>query len=123
MKFYVDLSDGAQPIEQREIVFNATAQARSPSGRVAGHRHAAGAPDDDASTGVLLDDVARAGPRARRTIPVFRYYAYNRAVPPRPTRSCLPTPLSRADLARVAKIELGFITLPPGGQAHAALVA
>ena len=31
----------------------------------------------------------------------------------------LTTPLSATDLARVAKIEVGFVALPPGGSATA----
>ena len=50
----------------------------------------------------LLSDVTRRG-RAR-TPPIFRYYAYNTATPPRPDAP-LPTPLSATDLARVAKID------------------
>ena len=42
----------------------------------------------------------------------FHYYAYSLADPPRPT-ILLPTPLTLADRARVAKIEVGFTTLPP----------
>ena len=64
---------------------------------------------------LVLDDVTR------RPIPplpapqdqfYFHYYAYSLADPPRPT-ILLPTPLTLADRARVAKIEMGFTALPP----------
>ena len=46
---------------------------------------------------------------------IFRYYAYDLADPPRPIDPA-PTPLNATDLARVAKIEIGFMTLPPGAK-------
>jgi hypothetical protein len=60
---------------------------------------------------LLVDQVARRIPSD--PTPVFRYYAYNTSDPPRPDLE-LPTPLSTSDLARVAKIEVGFVALPPG---------
>jgi hypothetical protein len=44
--------------------------------------------------------------------PLFRFYAYNAATPPRPDTP-LSTPLSAANLGLVARIELSFRTLAP----------
>jgi type II secretory pathway pseudopilin PulG len=44
--------------------------------------------------------------------PIFRFYAYNSATPPRPD-TALSAPLSATDLGLVARIELSFRTLPP----------
>jgi hypothetical protein len=118
VKFHADLSDGARPIEQRELIFNPTAMTiteRTWAGVVAG----AGAPITFPAltrNRQLLDEVTR---RSAPDPPViFRYYAYNSppatvpVTPPRPT-VLLPTPLSAADTARVAKVDIGFTTLPP----------
>jgi len=67
-------------------------------------------------TRVLLDDVVKRVLKPSGTIlPTFRYYAYNTLTPPRPS-VLLPTPLSTTDLARVAKIDIGFNTLPPASK-------
>jgi len=116
VKFHVDLTDRLRPIEQRELVFNPTTQTLTQStwSGVVGASGATTWPNPPAVK-LLLDDVTR------RPIPplpapqdtaFFHYYAYSLADPPRPT-ILLPTPLTLADRARVAKIELGFTALPP----------
>ena len=116
VKFHVDLTDRLRPVEQRELVFNPTTQTLTQSTwtGVVGATGATTWPNAPAVK-LLLDDVTR------RPIPplpapqdtaFFHYYAYSLADPPRPT-ILLPTPLTLADRARVAKIELGFNTLPP----------
>ena len=46
---------------------------------------------------------------------IFRYYAYNTASPRgRSSRSTVP--LNATDLARTARIDIGFLTIPPGGK-------
>ena len=52
-------------------------------------------------------------------IPIFRYFAYNAATPPRPA-TVLTTPLSTTSLGLVARIELSFRTLPPKAVSTAA---
>ena len=118
MKFHVDLTDRLRPVEQRELVFDPTRRRRrSPRapGRASWGRAGTTTWPNPPATKLLLDDVTR------RPIPplpapqdtaFFHYYAYSLANPPRPT-ILLPTPLTLADRARVAKIEIGFTTLPP----------
>jgi prepilin-type N-terminal cleavage/methylation domain-containing protein len=110
VKFHVDLTDGSKPIEQHEIAYDATA--RTLTERV---WPGTGSPlsfPTLTSTRQITDNVV---PRPAPDAPIFRYYAYNTATPPRPA-TLLPTPLSATDLARVAKIEIGFVTLPPGAR-------
>jgi hypothetical protein len=108
VKFHVDLTDGAKPIEQHEIFYNSTA--RTLTERVwPGVGSPLSFPTQTVTRQITDGVVQRPSPNA----PVFRYYAYNTATPPRPA-TLLPTPLSATDLARVAKIEIGFVTLPPG---------
>jgi type II secretory pathway pseudopilin PulG len=108
VKFYVDLSNGSRPTEQREIAFDATARTireRTWPGQ--------GSPltfPTMTKDRVILDDVFRRA--APDPTEIFRYYAYNTADPPRPDLR-LATPLSATDRARVARIEIGFTTLPP----------
>jgi prepilin-type N-terminal cleavage/methylation domain-containing protein len=109
IKFHVDLTDGSTPIQQREIVFNNTT--KTITERV---WPGAGSPLAFPTMTVnrqLIGEVARRIPSD--PTPIFRYYAYNTADPPRPDL-LLTTPLSATDLARVAKIEVGFVALPPG---------
>ena len=109
VKFHADLSDGSKPIQQREIVFNPTA--RTITERVWPGSGSPLAFPTMTVNRLLVDQVARRIPSD--PTPVFRYYAYDLNDPPRPDLE-LPTPLSTTDLARVAKIEVGFVALPPG---------
>ena len=116
VKFHVDLTDGSKPIEQHELVFNPTAKTLSE--RVwPGQGSPITFPTQTVNR-LLLDNVTRSQAPDASIIPIFRYYAYNTATVPRPSLR-LPTPLSATDLARVAKIEVAFKTLPPGQAATA----
>lgn len=59
--------------------------------------------------GALLTDAAPESDRA-----LFRYFAYQGS-PPRPDLP-LPTPLSAADSARVARIEVAYVAFPTRGK-------
>jgi hypothetical protein len=54
-------------------------------------------------------------PGATQDVPIFRYYAFNTATPPRPDLA-LPTPLGATDLGRVARIEIAFRALRPNAR-------
>jgi hypothetical protein len=116
VKFHADLSDGSRVIEQRELAYNPVAKSITEK-TWAG----VGTPilfPTVTKTRQILDEVTtRPAPNAA----IFRYYAYNIppvTVPPTPPRPSvqLPTPLSAIDLARVAKIDVGFTTLPPNSK-------
>jgi prepilin-type N-terminal cleavage/methylation domain-containing protein len=110
VKFHVDLSDGATSIQQRELVFNPTTKTIRERTWPGNGLTPLAFPTMTRDR-LLIEDVVR-----RLTAgdgPIFRYYAYNTLSPPQP-KVLLPTPLNAADLARVAKIDIGFITLPPG---------
>lgn len=117
VKFHVDLSDGSQPIQQREITFNPTARTfteRTWAG--------SGSPlvfPTVTRTRQLVSDIFRSQDKDGNVIPIFKYYAYNTAVPPRPELR-LATPLSTLDRAQVARIDVGFRALPPGTKATSA---
>jgi prepilin-type N-terminal cleavage/methylation domain-containing protein len=111
VKFHVDLTDGSKPIEQHEIVYNATT--RTLVERIwPGQGSPLAFPTMTVNRQITDNVVKRPAPDA----PIFKYYAYNTPTPPavpKPT-TLLPTPLNATDLARVAKIEIGFVALPPG---------
>ncbi len=109
VKFHADLSDGSTAIMQREIAYDNTA--RTITERVwPGQGSPLSFPTRTVNR-LLVDQVARRVPSD--PTPIFRYYAYSTADPPRPD-VLLTTPLSATDLARVARIEVGFVALPPG---------
>ena len=118
VRFHTDLSDGARPIAQHEITFDPIARTlteRSWAGVVAGG--VVTFPALTRNRQILSEVTTRPAPNAA----IFRYYAYNVppvTVPPTPPRPSvlLPTPLSATDLARVAKIDMGFTTLPPNAR-------
>jgi hypothetical protein len=107
VKFHADLSDGSRLLEQRELVFDPAAKTIVEK-TWAGVGSPVTFPKLTRSRQLLDDVTSRPAPDAA----MFRYYAYNSATPPRPVLQ-LPTPLSATDLARTARIEVGFITLPP----------
>jgi prepilin-type N-terminal cleavage/methylation domain-containing protein len=114
VRFHVDLSDGSRAIEQRELAFSPTAgtiRERVWPGQGAPLAFPTRTVDRE-----LVGEVVRAKDPLGNQIPVFRYYAYNSPAPPGVPRpvTLLSTPLSATDLARVAKIEVGFVALPPG---------
>ena len=112
VKFHVDLSDGSRSIEQHEIAFNPTARHAGREG-LARPGLAADVPDADRQP-AAAERVARRGRtrpsplRSSGTTPTTSRRR-RRAEPVR-----LTTPLSATDLARVAKIEINFMALPPG---------
>jgi hypothetical protein len=112
VKFHADLSDGTRLIEQRELLYD-------PVKRTINERTWAGSlilgvvtfPTLTKNRQLISEITTRPAPDAA----IFRYYAYNTAVPPRPIIQ-LPTPLSATDLARTARIDVGFVTLPPNAR-------
>ena len=118
VRFHTDLSDGTRTIEQHEIAFD-------PAANTIIERTWAGVnnagvvtfPNLTRNRQILSEVTTRPAPNAA----IFRYYAYNTppvTVPvtaPRPS-VLLPTPLNATDLARVARIDVGFITLPPNAR-------
>jgi type II secretory pathway pseudopilin PulG len=110
VKFHSDLSDGSRPIEQRELIYD-------PTKGTINERTWAGVgtpltfPTMTKNRQLIGEITTRPAPDAA----IFRYYAYNTLVPPRPIVQ-LATPLSATDLARVARIDVGFITLPPNAR-------
>jgi len=111
VKFHVDLSNGTLPIEQREIVFNPVAKTINER-TWAGVGAPLGFPTLTKDRQLLNEVLPRIPPEPTA---IFRYFAYSTAPTPRPDLQ-LPTPLNATDLARVAKIEVGFLTLPPGAK-------
>ena len=110
VKFHSDLSDGTKPIEQREIVFDPTAKTIVER-TWAGVGNPLTFPTMTRSRQIMTEVTNRAAPDAA----IFRYYAYDTGTPPRPIIQ-LPTPLNATDLARTAKIDVGFTTLPPNAK-------
>jgi type II secretory pathway pseudopilin PulG len=110
VKFYVDLSNGSKPAEQRELRFDQTTRTIRERAWV-GSGSPLAFPTNPTRNRLLLDDVYRRSFTGENT-EIFRYFAYNTADPPRPDLR-LTTPLSATDIARVARIEIGFTTLPP----------
>jgi hypothetical protein len=113
VKFHSDLSDGTRKIEQRELAYDpakGTINERTWAG-VGVPPVAIAFPTLTKNRQIISEITTRPAPDAA----IFRYYAYNTLTPPRPIIQ-LPTPLNAADLARVAKIDVGFITLPPNAR-------
>jgi type II secretory pathway pseudopilin PulG len=112
VKFHSDLSDGTKSIEQRELVYDptkGTINERTWAGvTVAG---VLTFPTMTKNRQLIGEITTRPAPDAA----IFRYYAYNTAVPPRPIVQ-LTTPLSATDLARTARVDVGFVTLPPNAR-------
>lgn len=115
-RFYVDLSDGstAAPPELHRITYDpATWRLTERSYVGSGVSPNIVFPAIPTRTKVLAEDVVPYRPAgAPADLPVFRYYAYNLATPPRPALG-LSVPLSTNDLARVARVEMVFRKLTP----------
>jgi type IV pilus assembly protein PilW len=112
VKFHADLSDGARLIEQRELLYDATKgtiNERTWAGVLTAG--VVGFPAMTKNRQLINEITTRPAPDAA----IFRYYAYNTAVPPRPIVQ-LATPLNATDLARTARIDVGFVTLPPNAR-------
>jgi type II secretory pathway pseudopilin PulG len=112
VKFHADLSDGTRLIEQRELAYD-------PAKGPINERTWAGVMTSGVLTFPTLTKnrqlISEITTRPAPDDAIFRYYAYNTAVPPRPIVE-LTTPLSATDLARTARIDVGFITLPPNAR-------
>jgi hypothetical protein len=116
VKFHTDLSDGSRLIEQRELTYNPIAKTIVEK-TWAGVGNPITFPTVTKTRQILDEVTTRPAPNAA----IFRYYAYNIppvTVPPTPPRPSvkLTTPLSATDLARVARIDIGFTTLPPNAK-------
>jgi len=102
--FVTDLSDGSAP-EKRTVSYDATTR------RLRELRYLR----TGTTTPLTFSTTSVAGPVQSNvdpvdpggTTPIFRYYAYNTAAPPRPELE-LPTPLSTPDRGRVARITVAF---------------
>jgi hypothetical protein len=110
VRFHSDLSDGSKPIEQRELIYDPTKGAINER-TWAGVGSPLTFPTMTKNRLLISEITTRPAPDAA----IFRFYAYNTAVPPRPIVQ-LPTPLNATDLARTARIDVGFITLPPNAR-------
>jgi len=113
VRFHADLSDGSRPVEQRELIFDPTAMTIIENTYVGVELPAGLTFSGVTRSRQLLDQVTRR--KAPDPTVIFRYYAYtppDPVNPPKPT-VLLSTPLSTADRGRVAKIDIGFNTLPP----------
>lgn len=115
VKFHSDLSDGTRLIEQHEIEFSPvtnTIVERTWNGVNTGPGTPVTFPALTRNRQILSEVTRRAAPAPQQ---IFRYYAYNTATPPRPIIQ-LATPLNAVDLARTARIDVGFTTLPPNAR-------
>ena len=122
--FYADLSDGVRPVEKRELVFDATAMTLSERiwpGVLNPVTKVLSWPGTPPSRQTLEGVTRRPVPPlpAPQDTAFFHYYAYSTATPPRPTELLTP-PLTLTDRKRVAKIEMGFTTLPPNARGNPA---
>jgi prepilin-type N-terminal cleavage/methylation domain-containing protein len=116
VRFYVDLSNGnsGAPPEMHRITYDSTTWRLTERAYVgSGVSPNIVFPSTPTRTKVLAEDVVPYRPAgASADLPIFRYYAYNLATPPRPALG-LAVPLSTTDLARVARIEMVFRKLVP----------
>jgi prepilin-type N-terminal cleavage/methylation domain-containing protein len=122
VSFYVDMSNGTlsnPPPELHRLTYDPGTRSLTESTFR----------DKDPGTGItywstpdrtrtLLENaVPYRAPNATADTPIFRYYAFNAATPPRPDLA-LPAPLNSTDLGRVARIEVSFRALPPGARTN-----
>jgi hypothetical protein len=117
VKFHTDLSDGTRLIEQREITYDPVAKTMTEK-TWAGVGNPITFPALTKNRQILSEVTNRVPPEPTA---IFRYYAYNVppvTVPPTAPKPSvlLPTPLGPTDLARVAKIDVGFTTMPPNAK-------
>jgi prepilin-type N-terminal cleavage/methylation domain-containing protein len=114
VSFATDLSDGTVFPQLRTVTFDATAR------RITERRYGGTTFTQPltfvgtASAGPTLNGVEQDG-----TTPVFRYFAYDTATPPRPIVD-LGTSLSAPDLERVARIVVTYRVGPPAGSVNRA---
>jgi prepilin-type N-terminal cleavage/methylation domain-containing protein len=120
--FHGDLSDGTRPIEKREITYDPATKKlteRTWNGVV---NPLVGGPvlfPLLTRTRMLADDVVKrpANPLPGPDLPIFRYWKYDTAVPPRPSVR-INAPLTTEDMRWVAKIDIGFVTRPPAAKTN-----
>jgi prepilin-type N-terminal cleavage/methylation domain-containing protein len=112
--FYVDLTDGstAAPPELHTLTYDAVKRRIVEQDFVgAGVAPAIVYPALPTRTKTLVENVIPYQPAgAAAPLPIFRYFAYDLATPPRPSVA-LPTPLSATDLGRVSRIEIAYRAL------------
>jgi prepilin-type N-terminal cleavage/methylation domain-containing protein len=110
VSFYVDLSNptaNANP-ELHTLVYDPTARTITEKDFVGtGAAPSITYPTTPTRTKLLAENVV-----PQTGVPIFTYYAYNTATPPRPD-TVLATPLSTANLGLVARIDIAFRTLIP----------
>lgn len=110
-----DLGDGTKVLEKRTFAYDAPTR-RLRETRFKGNSLADPLPwSTTAGQGLSLTDV---DPDAA-TGPIFGYWAYDTAVPPRPTVQ-LPVPLSATDLGRVTRITVAYRVGPAAGLTESA---
>jgi hypothetical protein len=113
---YVDHTDGTagRPPEMHTITYNPTTRRIVQSDFVgAGVSPAIVFPALPTRTKMLAENIVPyRPPGATQDVPMFSYYAFSTATPPRPDLA-LPTPLGPTDLGRVARIEIAFRALRP----------
>ena len=103
VSFVTDLGDGTVPLQLRTVTFDPAAR-RLSEDRFAGQTPPPSATFSGSSTpGPTLSGVEQID----AATPVFGFYAFDTASPPRPTVA-LSNTLSAADLARVAMISVAF---------------
>lgn len=105
MTFYTDLGDGAAPPQKQVLVFD-------PARRTIVQRIYPGTgappatvyPASPAQEKLLAENVHRDG-----STPIFRYFGYTALAPPTATLA-LPGPVAAADLGRIARVSMAFVT-------------
>jgi prepilin-type N-terminal cleavage/methylation domain-containing protein len=117
VSFFADLSDGSKgdPPERHVMTYDPTKRTLVESDFV-GVR--AGSTVIYPATATRGRSLANNVVPENASTPIFRYYAYDAATPPRPSL-LLATPLSVLDRARTVRVEINFRVLPPGSKATA----
>lgn len=107
--FVSDLGDGTAVPERRAISYSAP-------GRRLGEVRQAGTRTGGNVTfsGPLVNGVSLAGVEPDAARPIFGYWAFDAAAPPRPSLQLVP-PLSAAQRAQVARITIAFRVGAPAG--------
>jgi prepilin-type N-terminal cleavage/methylation domain-containing protein len=114
VSFYADLSDGSAgaPPERHVMTYDASKRTLVETDFLGTRSGSTVIYPSTPTRGRRLSD--QVVPENAST-PIFRYYAYDSATPPRPT-VVLPTPLSTVDRARTVRIEISFRVLPPSSK-------
>jgi hypothetical protein len=111
--FYADFGDGTQPPDKRvlgmhpatgditEAIYRGTGPAGGPYSF----------PSTPTRTNLLLENAA-----PQSGVPFLRYYAYPTSGTSRKPDAALPTTLGGADVGRVARIDVAFLSRPTGAR-------